>query len=51
MIEEYQDRLDFLYGRLNYEWVGMPRIPSRATAGTDASASESARVIHTSGCA
>lgn len=22
----YQDRLDFLYGRLNYEWLGMPKI-------------------------
>jgi dihydrofolate synthase/folylpolyglutamate synthase len=26
MFSDYQDRLDFLYGRLNYEWVGMPRI-------------------------
>jgi dihydrofolate synthase/folylpolyglutamate synthase len=28
MPERYQDCLDYLYGRLNYEWVGMPRLPS-----------------------
>src|SRR4051794_8554518 len=25
MLDDYQDCLDFLYGRLNYEWLGMPR--------------------------
>jgi dihydrofolate synthase / folylpolyglutamate synthase len=25
MADDYQDRLDYLYGRLNYEWLGMPR--------------------------
>ena len=25
MPDDYQDRLDYLYGRLNYEWLGMPR--------------------------
>ena len=25
MLDDYQDRLDYLYGRLNYEWLGMPR--------------------------
>ncbi len=33
MLDEYQDRLDFLYGRLNYEWVGMPRIPAELRLG------------------
>jgi len=33
MLDEYQDRLDYLYGRLNYEWVGMPRIPSELRLG------------------
>ncbi|MGD0040289.1 MAG: folylpolyglutamate synthase/dihydrofolate synthase family protein [Isosphaeraceae bacterium] len=33
MLDEYQDRLDFLYGRLNYEWVGMPRIPTELRLG------------------
>ena len=28
MLDDYQDRLDYLYGRLNYEWVGMPRVPA-----------------------
>lgn len=28
MLDDYQDRLEYLYGRLNYEWVGMPRLPS-----------------------
>ena len=26
MLDAYQERLDFLYGRLNYEWSGMPRL-------------------------
>jgi dihydrofolate synthase / folylpolyglutamate synthase len=25
MQDDYQDRLGYLYGRLNYEWLGMPR--------------------------
>ena len=25
MPDAYQDRLEYLYGRLNYEWLGMPR--------------------------
>src|SRR5271165_852040 len=33
MLDEYQDHLDFLYGRLNYEWVGMPRIPAELRLG------------------
>jgi len=33
MLDEYQDHLDFLYGRLNYEWVGMPRIPTELRLG------------------
>ena len=33
MLDEYQDRLDFLYSRLNYEWVGMPRIPTELRLG------------------
>jgi dihydrofolate synthase/folylpolyglutamate synthase len=28
MFQEYQERLDYLYGRLNYEWSGMPKVPS-----------------------
>ena len=34
MLDDYQDRLDYLYGRLNYESVGMPRArPSSGSAG------------------
>jgi dihydrofolate synthase/folylpolyglutamate synthase len=33
MDTEYQDRLDYLYSRLNYEWVGMPRIPAELRLG------------------
>ena len=33
MHDDYQDRLDYLYGRLNYEWVGMPRIPAELRLG------------------
>jgi dihydrofolate synthase / folylpolyglutamate synthase len=25
MLDDYQESLDFLYGRLDYEWLGMPR--------------------------
>ena len=28
MLDDYRERLDYLYRRLNYEWVGMPRIPT-----------------------
>ena len=27
MGQDYQERLDFLYSRLNYEWLGMPDFP------------------------
>jgi len=33
---DYQDRLDFLYGRLNYEWLGMPKVDGGASPRTDA---------------
>jgi dihydrofolate synthase/folylpolyglutamate synthase len=33
MLDEYHDRLDYLYGRLNYEWVGMPKIPAELRLG------------------
>jgi dihydrofolate synthase/folylpolyglutamate synthase len=33
MSDDYQDSLDFLYGRLNYERVGMPRIPTELRLG------------------
>jgi dihydrofolate synthase/folylpolyglutamate synthase len=33
MLDDYQDRLDYLYGRLNYEWVGMPRVPAELRLG------------------
>src|SRR5262245_39907495 len=33
MLSEYQERLDYLYGRLNYEWLGMPRIPAELKLG------------------
>src|SRR6478609_5201063 len=33
MLDAYQDCLDFLYGRLNYERLGMPRIPSELRLG------------------
>ncbi|MGC8638298.1 MAG: bifunctional folylpolyglutamate synthase/dihydrofolate synthase [Isosphaeraceae bacterium] len=28
MFNDYQERLDYLYGRLNYEWIGMPKLPT-----------------------
>src|SRR4051794_1503661 len=28
MSDDYQERLDYLYGRLNYERQGMPRLPT-----------------------
>lgn len=33
MLDDYQDRLDYLYGRLNYERLGMPRIPAELRLG------------------
>lgn len=33
MPDDYQDSLAFLYGRLNYERVGMPRIPAELRLG------------------
>jgi dihydrofolate synthase/folylpolyglutamate synthase len=33
MLSDYQERLDYLYGRLNYEWLGMPRIPAELRLG------------------
>jgi dihydrofolate synthase / folylpolyglutamate synthase len=33
MTDDYQDSLNFLYGRLNYERVGMPRMPSELRIG------------------
>ena len=28
MLSDYQERLEYLYSRLNYEWLGMPRVPT-----------------------
>ncbi len=33
MQANYQDRLDYLYGRLNYEWSGMPRSSAQLRLG------------------
>lgn len=33
MLDDYQESLDFLYGRLNYEWLGMPRLPAELRLG------------------
>lgn len=33
MLSEYQERLEYLYGRLNYEWLGMPRVPGELKLG------------------
>src|SRR3954451_9969663 len=33
MSDDYQGSLDYLYGRLNYERVGMPRIPTELRLG------------------
>jgi dihydrofolate synthase/folylpolyglutamate synthase len=33
MRQNYQDRLDYLYGRLNYEWSGMPRSSAQLRLG------------------
>jgi len=33
MLQEYQERLDYLYGRLNYERSGMPKVPAELRLG------------------
>ena len=33
MLSDYQERLDYLYSRLNYEWLGMPRVPAELRLG------------------
>jgi dihydrofolate synthase/folylpolyglutamate synthase len=33
MLSDYQERLEYLYSRLNYEWLGMPRIPAELKLG------------------
>ena len=33
MLDNYHDRLDYLYSRLNYEWVGMPKVPTELRLG------------------
>ncbi len=33
MLSDYQERLEYLYGRLNYEWLGMPRVPTELKLG------------------
>jgi len=33
MLDDYQERLDFLYGRLNYEWSGMPKLSTELRIG------------------
>jgi dihydrofolate synthase/folylpolyglutamate synthase len=33
MFDDLQDRLDYLYSRLNYEWVGMPKVPAELRLG------------------
>jgi dihydrofolate synthase / folylpolyglutamate synthase len=33
MQSDYQERLEYLYSRLNYEWLGMPRIPAELKLG------------------
>src|SRR5438445_9155543 len=33
MLDNYHDRLEYLYGRLNYEWVGMPKVPTELRLG------------------
>ncbi len=33
MLDAYLDSLDFLYGRLNYEWLGMPRTSAELRLG------------------
>ena len=52
----YQDRLDFLYGRLNYEWSGMPKTADELRLGRMrkllrllGDPHESLRIIHVAG--
>jgi dihydrofolate synthase/folylpolyglutamate synthase len=33
MLQEYQERLDYLYSRLNYERLGMPKVPAELRLG------------------
>lgn len=33
MLDDYQESLDYLYGRLNYERLGMPRLPAELRLG------------------
>lgn len=33
MLDDYRESLDYLYGRLNYEWLGMPRLPAELRLG------------------
>src|SRR3954470_10900189 len=33
MLDDYRESLDYLYGRLNYEWLGMPRLSSELRLG------------------
>src|SRR5215813_7060495 len=33
MLSDYQERLEYLYSRLNYEWLGMPRVPAELKLG------------------
>lgn len=53
---DYQDRLDFLYGRLNYEWLGMPKLTEELRLGRMrkllrllGDPHESLRIIHVAG--
>lgn len=56
MPDDYQERLDYLYGRLNYEWLGMPKLPSELRLGRMrkllrllGDPHEALRVIHVAG--
>lgn len=33
MLSDYHERLEYLYSRLNYEWLGMPRVPAELKLG------------------
>src|SRR4051812_26831945 len=53
---DYQDRLDFLYGRLNYEWLGMPKLTEELRLGRMrkllrllGDPHESLRIVHVAG--
>src|SRR5262249_58897385 len=56
MLDDYRDSLDYLYGRLNYEWLGMPRLPADLRLGRMrrllrllGDPQESLRIIHVAG--